>query len=176
MGFVLAIAMSALIAGCEPKQKVDSENSLTAEELARLQDFHVWKISLPPCRGFKLVLVKSDGSKVVRFSTLPDEAASASGWANLTNNYPSPMWTSVLLGLRMSASNWVGNVEAGTTNGSITYHLDFTNEFAESPRSWSFARPSLFGDHVELATFWDKQNQDKTNMQYFNTLEIEVVK
>ncbi len=167
LGSVLALGAFAIGCGPNPKATLagDAETELTANDLAYLQDFHAWKLTVPwsqqPLKRVKLVLVESDGTSVQLFGTAHSE--------------PAPAWTNILLGFRYKEGVFAGRLEGRGPKTTETYSLDFTNAPTERPRSW--AESSRWnGNRAELGTFWRSEEAAKSGGNDYSTLVIELVK
>src|SRR3974377_1156589 len=83
-----------VVGGSGPVSKAalrgDSAAELSANDLAELQDFHAWKLPVPPSqqplKRVELVLVGADRASVPLFGTAYSD--------------PAPAWTNLLLGFR----------------------------------------------------------------------------
>lgn len=169
----LVTSLSALLTGCGAKpsksQGADSASHLSAAELARLLDFHAWKIPVPqslqPSSGIRLVFVKSDGTTV-----------KACGFG--TTAPPQP-WSNILVGLRLERGVFIGTLEArDSKGGASTWPFSFTNIISsDRPRSWVLGSALWKGNRAELADFWESARsgggRDETN---FSVLAVELVK
>jgi hypothetical protein len=167
--FASVLTLSALVVGCGPNPKAapgaDPATELSANELARLQDFHAWKLPVPesqqPLQRVNLVLVRADGTSELMFGTAYTD--------------PAPAWTNILLGFRYEAGGFVGRLEGRGPKNGVTYNLNFTNASAEHHRSWA-GSPHWNGNRAELATFWTSQEAAKSGGNDYSTLAVELVK
>lgn len=162
-------AISVLVAGCGPRlmsaTNDDAGTEISASELARLQDFHVWKLSIPeskqPFQSLRLVLVEPNGTVVPQFGT--------------GHGKPPPDWTNILLGLRCEGGSFVGKLEVHGPKDTWAWKVSFTNASAATPRAWVVGRPIWDGNRAELATFW-KGAANGGDGNNYNTLAVELVK
>jgi hypothetical protein len=143
------LIVSALVAGCGAKRSnpsaADSATRLSADELARLLDFHAWKTGIPqtqqPSKGVRLVLVKPDGTAVWVFS---------SGTTD-----PPELWSSMLVGLRFERGAFSGTLEAyGSNRVRTSWNLSFAHPLAGSIRSWYGGHDRWESNRFRLATVW----------------------
>lgn len=168
-GFLLII--SALITGCGEKMSnssgADDASQLTAADLARLTDFHAWKVSIPeaqqPVKAIRLIVFnRGENTATQEFST----------GENLGTNC-----TSFLLGLRAEHGRLTGQLL--TKNSSTTginglgWPLDFANPF-EHPDpgtsvGWTVPGTLIWnGNRAEFATC--------SQSNHFSALAVELEK
>ena len=131
--FCCVIIACALVTGCEKKPSIptaeDTRDQLTASDLARLTDFHVWKGRIPeaeqPVKSIRLVIVKQDGSLVAKlFDT--------------GNNLGREPCTSVLVGFKIEQGAFNGHLlTSNGKGGGAGWNINFTNAFASSFAAWS---------------------------------------
>jgi hypothetical protein len=149
-----------------PAADAGSGTELSAIELARLQDFHAWKLPIPqtqqPVKRVELVLVKPDGSIIRKSGTS-------------YGGNPPPAWTNILLGFHYEGGGFVGTLECQGPKDTLTWSLNFTNGPAEHPRSWS-GRARFHGNRADLATFWTSEEAARSGGNDYTTLAVELVK
>ena len=152
------IITSALIAGCGEKTSNPAaenvSNQLTASDLAFLTDFHAWKVSIPqteqPVKTIRLVIIdQRDGTAVTKFST--------------THFLSSETCSSILLGIRVDQTNFIGKLYVRDTKGGGTgWKLDFADRFADSFPAWSVPGTLVWnGNRAQLAESTRSNNFDK---------------
>ncbi len=107
----------------EPKTE-NPTSPLSAEELAQLQGFHVWRGAAPfnePCKKIQVVVVKPDNTRVVKFSM---------------GMNPPTKWNNILVGFREESGVYSGNILIRFSGYTSVGKLTFTNEPTEYPSVW----------------------------------------
>jgi hypothetical protein len=143
-GFVGAIALTGIV-GCSRSDTVakDAGSQLTASDLSRLMDFHAWKVPVPqsqqPFKSIQLVIIKPDGTEVMKFST--------------GNNLGSEPCSFILLGFRVEQETFTGHFNTQDSKGGGTgWNLNFADKFADSWPAWVIESPVWNGNRAELAS------------------------
>ena len=122
---------SAIIAGCGEKPadpSAQDPSQLTASDLARLMDFHAWKVLIPqaqqPVKCIRIVIVKRDGTVVEKFGT--------------GNNLGPEPCSSVLLGFRVEQGIFKGHLlTRDSKGGGVGWDLSFADALADSTPAWT---------------------------------------
>jgi hypothetical protein len=168
--------LSLLLAGCRrdgnTQKNAESANTITANELAALQDFHWWKFcpqfaEAQPDKELRIVFLRADKTKKVVYS------------GKFT---PPFVITNILLGLRADSNQFTGNLLFQGNAGVIeSAKLNFTNELDEFCSQWGGGSPDM--SHVSedgngrcevLARF--RKNSDINNSEQESVLEIELLR
>ena len=135
-----------LVAGCGAKPSkpsaADPGSPLSASELARLTDFHAWKVRIPqtqePVKDIRLVIVKRDGTVLPKFHTGTNLGESCS---------------SILLGFRVEGDTFAGHFfTQDCKGGGIGWNLSFADVFGQSNPAWVAPGTALWnGNRAQLA-------------------------
>ena len=165
-----ALLACVLVAGCAGdgfNRSTDrSQSPLTAEELSRLLDLHVYKARIPPSqqpfRSLRLILIKNDGSSLKEYAMIPLNRES---------------YTGILLGLRFEHGAISGALEVTGPKGR---RLALPLYLEGRIRWWYGGNPQWEGNRIQLATVSDAEDTNHSGLSdadnRFSTLALELVK